>query len=1006
MKAKRLRIILGTISGIVFVYLIVSLFIVNNSRRVSYNYLNDYQSVSQYEQTIRVVADSDYPPFTYYDRDFYPTGHDIELIYAIAREMECNVDLIMTDWASAYSGMKDGSFDLLLSVNYSKERYNDGLAYSVPVLSDSYVFFGRSGDILSNTAWLSSEDLRIAALNNGSETETFLDPMGIGQQCTFYDSTHEAFNSVIEGENDLVVSNSAVGKAIIGLYGLPMNEKSGQLHETNYYILYRQENEELGARVNSAIEELRRSGTLSSLKKKWMDEYTPGLTFEHFLRNNSVVIFIMLTLTFMTVLIVALLIIHRMNLREKALIETDQLTGLYNLPSFYMRVKELLEAYPREKFVILFYNIDHFKVFNDVYGTYTTDRMLRNVGKKLKSKAGEKLICCHSTGDNFLLCRPVEDFSAKGSYEEFSALLSEVFPGYSFSVRLGYCPIEFGDDPTQICDRALLAQKSVKSEYNKHWAGYSPEMLKAIVEDNQVTGEVSGALENGNFIPYFQPQYDYTTGEIVGAEILMRWQHPERGLLLPLKFIPVLEKNGFIYELDKYAWRQACMYMHRWKEDGIPFPPLSVNVSRRDIYQDDLVDTLVSLVNEFELDPADLRLEITESGYIEDAQRLSATIRKLSELGFFIEMDDFGSGYSSLSILKDLPFNLVKLDMSLVQESGRSGKSGSILTSIVHLARQINVPVIAEGVETYSQAEFLKSIGCYYMQGYLFSHPVPFSEFDSLIRNSSCIADDVKASTQEFISDRFLTQDSQEALLFNNYVRGAYIAEYSNNHVEILRTNDKFFSALHIGREKWADVSSNLSAHFSPESRRIYIEMLTNAIVTAQEAQCELRCDEFADGESLWVQTKAKCIANRSGSYIFFCEVENVTGFHSLAAKNEDLLEELNTVVENVPIGVARLRCVKNGFVCEYANKVLLEMTGYSEEELYETADTDLFFCTECAGSCADCSSADSSFIYLRCRDGSCISSCCTGEFISDKRGKCLYAYFYEPAEKLETVKI
>ena len=994
------------ISGIIFIYLVVTLFQLDNSRKVSYNYLNDYQSVSGYERTLRVAADSDYPPLSYYDKDYYPTGHDVELIYAIAREMECNIDLIMTDWQSAYSGMKNGDFDLLLSVNYSKDRFQDGFAYSVPILSDSYAFFGRSSDDLPEIDSSAVGKLRTATLKNGSETETFLAPMGFEQLCTPYDSIHDAFDSVLKGENDIVVSNYAVGKALIGLYDLPMNEKSGKLHETNYYILYRQEDEELGAQVSAAIEKLRGEGILSRLRKKWVDEYSPGLTFTQYIRNNSLTIVSLLLATFLVVLSVSFVIIRRMNQREKALLERDQLTELYNLSSFYVHVRDLLEAYPREKFVVLFYNIDHFKIFNDVYGTYMSDRMLRNVGRKLKSISGEKVICGHSTGDNFFLCRPVEGFSAKKSYEEFSAILTEVFPSYSFSVRLGYCPIEFGDDPTQICDRALMAQKSVKNEYNRHWAGYSPEMLKAIVEDNQVTGEVSGALENGDFIPYFQPQYDYTTGEIVGAEVLMRWQHPERGLLLPLKFIPVLEKNGFIYELDKYAWRQACTYMRRWKDEGISFPPLSVNVSRRDIYQDDLIDTLVSLVKEFDLEPGYLRLEITESGYIEDAQRLSATIRRLSELGFYIEMDDFGSGYSSLSILKELPFDLVKLDMSLVRESGKSGKSGSILTSIVHLAHQINVPVIAEGVETQSQAEFLKSIGCHYMQGFLFSKPVPIETYDSMIREgSSRILSGAPTENPELATDRFLMQDSQEALLFNNYVGGAYIAEYSNNRVEILRANDKFFSTLGIGREKWGVFAPDFLLHLSPESRKAYTDMLTNAIVTAQESQCEMRCDEFADGKPLWVRTKARSIANRSGSYVFFCEVENVTDRHSLTDKNEELLESLNTIVGNMPMGAARLRYSDGRYMFEFSNRVFRKMTGYSNDELREMIDRDLFAQVhpedlekarqgfeKCEG---DFSPVHNSF-RLRRKDGSYIRVCLKGVFSTEKNGRFLYAYFNE----------
>jgi len=735
MKYKYLRTILCAISCIIFVYLTVSLIIVNNSRKVTYNYLSDYQSLINYEKTIRVAADYNYPPFTYYDEEYYPTGHDIELIYAAAREMKCNIDLVMTDRSSAYEGMKDGTFDLLLSVNYSALHLSDGFEFSSPILADNYVFFGRNDDGIKNVDTVPTAELRIAALKNGSELETFLIPMGIEQNCTTYDSVSEAFQSVVNGENDLVISNCTVGKAIIGLYSLPMCEKSDKLHETNYFILYRAEDEELGAHLNEAIEKLRSDGTLSALRNKWIKEYSPGLTFSDYMRDNAYIIISLLLAAFMVLFILVSVIVRSMGEREKALLETDQMTGLRNLSSFYVRVNEMLEHYPREKFLILFYNIDCFKHFNDIHGINAGDRLIRNIGKELKKRSGEKLICAHNSADNFLVCRPVEDFSAKDTYEKFSAILSDAFPGYKFSVRLGYCPIEYGDDPAIMCDRAMLAQRSVKN-FERRWAIYSPEMLKETIEDSDVNGGISVSLKKGDFIPYFQPQYDYITGKIIGAEVLMRWKHPKKGFLLPLKFIPAFEKNGLIYELDKYAWRQACKYMQLWKKDGICPPPLSVNVSRCDTYQDDIADTLGALIEEYGLEPGDIHLEITESGSTENSQCLSPAIKELSERGFFIEMDDFGSGYSSLSMLKELPIDLIKLDMSLVRDCDKPGKSGSILISIIQLAQLLGLPVIAEGVETRSQAEFLKSIGCNYMQGFLFSRPVPFEVYDSMIRDS------------------------------------------------------------------------------------------------------------------------------------------------------------------------------------------------------------------------------------------------------------------------------
>lgn len=433
-----------------------------------------------------------------------------------------------------------------------------------------------------------------------------------------------------------------------------------------------------------------------------------------------------------------------------------------------------------------------------------------------------------------------------------------------------------------MCDRALLALRSVKGSYSNKLAYYDGSLRNRLLDEQELIGSMQAAIDREEFVLYFQPQYNYDTGELVGAEALVRWNHPTRGMLSPGVFIPLFENNGFISTLDEYIWEHSCRTMRRWLDDADRLVPvsISVNISRLDIYNPNLCQTLKSLVEKYSLPPSYLKLEITESAYMETPEQLIEVVSTLQSMGFTVEMDDFGSGYSSLNTLKDVPVDVLKLDMKFLSIGDNDSRGGNILSSIIRMARWLQLPVIAEGVETKEQADYLNSIGCSFMQGYYFSKPVPDPEFEALLINSKLGGARVAVieSTSTGPSAAFWDASAQTTLIFNQFVGGAAIMEYRGGNLEALRINDRYIQALGTTRADYFSTQTHILDHILEDSRPLYVDMLERAISTGQAAECEVVSQPFRQGgKPFWIHNRAHVLASSGGSYLFFIATENIS---------------------------------------------------------------------------------------------------------------------------------
>ena len=436
------------------------------------------------------------------------------------------------------------------------------------------------------------------------------------------------------------------------------------------------------------------------------------------------------------------IILHRaaniINLRETAAVvnqmKYDRLTKLYSKEFFCQRARKILLQNPDKEYDIVCSDIENFKLFNDIFGVQAGDRLLYGVAEVLKQGAGSSGICGRFNGDQFVFLTGRDWVYKNEAFQKMRDEIAKLPRAGKVNVRWGvYSVLDRTVSVETMCDRAILAAGSIKGQYGKYLAQYDEELRRKLLRERSITDGMEAALEEGQFEVYFQPKYASGDESMAGAEALVRWRHPQWGLQSPGLFIPIFEKNGFITRLDQYIWQKVCELLQRWDRKGYPAVSVSVNVSRADIYNADLLDMLTAMVHAYGLEPSRLHLEITESAYTENPGQLIETVRGLRERGFVIEMDDFGSGYSSLNMLTNLPIDMLKLDMQFIRNETARPENQGILRFIIEIARWLKLSVVAEGVETKEQFERLKKIGCDYVQGYYFSKPMPAEEFEKLI---------------------------------------------------------------------------------------------------------------------------------------------------------------------------------------------------------------------------------------------------------------------------------
>ncbi|MBD5469710.1 MAG: EAL domain-containing protein [Lachnospiraceae bacterium] len=412
----------------------------------------------------------------------------------------------------------------------------------------------------------------------------------------------------------------------------------------------------------------------------------------------------------------------------------DELTGIYNEAHFHEMARKLLEENPDTDFVMTCSSVEKFRVFKELFGQEKYDDYLIRTAESLRTGLVHIPHCVYGRiGEaDFYIMMPKEAFDP----QQFLDAIDGVANAYSTNnfnliVKAGVYEItEPLQDMLAICNKASMACDSIKGDYGKQILWFDENIQKESLLKERYNAELSTAIEHGEIQIYLQPQVD-REGKVIGAEALARWVHREDGLIPPAYFIPFFEMNGRITELDICIWKQACEKLKEWKEKGRDDLHISVNISAKDLYALDIYEHYVSLVKEFGIDTKNLKLEITESAIINDLKQHAHLVERLQEAGFEVEMDDFGSAYSSFNMLKDICVDVLKIDMKFLGDTENEERSHAILKSIVDLSGELHMKTIAEGVETEEQFEFLKGVGCDIYQGYYFSKPMSVADFEA-----------------------------------------------------------------------------------------------------------------------------------------------------------------------------------------------------------------------------------------------------------------------------------
>ena len=416
--------------------------------------------------------------------------------------------------------------------------------------------------------------------------------------------------------------------------------------------------------------------------------------------------------------------------------ERDKVSGLYTRGYFFAYLKQMLPRLDTQADAIVL-NIDRFHLINELFGREEGDRVLSYCGELISEMlSSTRGIACRSESDTFFIfCERQEDY--EHTVEQMQEKLAEFARSRSLRLRAGVYSCEMGsDEPEAWFSRAKSACDRIRGQYGSLTTRYNNELYERTVFHERLIGDIQDAIDGRQFVVYFQPKYRIQGDRPVlsSAEALIRWIHPELGFISPGEFIPLFEQNGLIRRVDHYVWREAAAQIGRWRDRFGRIIPVSVNVSRVDIFDPELENKLCAILDEFKLSPDDMMLEITESAYADNGDRLIEVVNSLRDRGFKIEMDDFGSGYSSLNMLTEIPIDVLKLDMKFIRRMLIDDKSLRLVELVMDIAGYLEVPVVAEGVEEEKQLNTLRNMGCDLVQGYYFSPPLPAQRFEELIK--------------------------------------------------------------------------------------------------------------------------------------------------------------------------------------------------------------------------------------------------------------------------------
>lgn len=567
--------------------------------------------------------------------------------------------------------------------------------------------------------------------------------------------------------------------------------------------------------------------------------------------------------------------------KVKGTMNSNNLSDYYYNHSFMERLRKRLPEILPNTYCIVAIDIEHFRLFNKLYGRSSGDEVIRYIYTCLKQSALEyDGIDAYLGGDNFVAFLPDDDEVLNNIRQKIIKKFSKWNNTSAFFPLFGVYTIKDTSVlPELMYDHAMLALSHAEEDYKWHICRYTMEMESCLEEEVYLLAAIEEGLEKGEFTFFAQPQCNIATGQIVGAEALVRWQKPDGEVLLPGGFIPVLEKNKMIDQLDRYVWEKVCQWLKGWIDQCYSPVPISINVSRIDIYAMDVPKYIFSLLEKYQIPEHLIKIEITESAYTENNNRISHAVNTFRNRGLVVMMDDFGCGYSSLNMLKNIPVDVLKLDMRFLQfKEEERQKSANILESIVNMAGLLHLPIAVEGVENESQEKFVQKLGCRYIQGFYYYKPLPIKKFEELLRDKRQIDTQGLVYKQvepmhirEFIDTNFVSDS-----MLNNVLGPVVFFEVLGGDIKITCVNEQYFRML--GEQHFEeDIQKEFLKRISEEERCVFHRMIEKAFenpVLGADGMIHL----LREGEQkMSVYTKVFYLREREGYRQYYCSLLDIS---------------------------------------------------------------------------------------------------------------------------------
>lgn len=602
----------------------------------------------------------------------------------------------------------------------------------------------------------------------------------------------------------------------------------------------------------------------------------------------------------------------------------DPLTDLLTREAFYADAAALMAQHSDTHFSILCFDICRFKLVNDMGGFEDGDNLLRAFSYALVDRypLNAPALVSRLGGDTFVVLAPTE--SGEATKEALTSISHACPSRYNVVAVVGVYGIDDRTLPVGImCDRALMAMRAAKGSYFGRVSFYQPGMRDALMEERAVQEGIEAALAADQIEPFFQPKCNIRTGKIVGAEALVRWRDPQRGIVAPGEFIPLLERSGFIRVLDRYMWEKTAAWMADLNAKGVATVPISVNVSRTDIEGMDVCATLQDIIARYNLKPSQLEVEITESAYAEDRESIIKASESLMNSGFTVLMDDFGSGYSSLNMLKDINVNVLKIDMRFLDRADR--RSRDIMESVVHMARWLNLPVIAEGVETDDQVDFLLDVGCSFAQGFHFYRPMDADTFAALLTDGEAVESGdtserlVEDAPSVFDFKDLLHEDVISDRMLSNILGAVALYSYDDGVLRAVRGNSAYQRLIGADR-----INESVFDRCHPDDRALLADAVDRARNSHNDEGVKVVIRSIAYAQARWFELHLFCLHAYGENNMLYSSVVDVTermedieALRMSERRFELAMEATGLVVFELDIPMRTIRC------SEYAQRLL-----------------------------------------------------------------------------------